>query len=46
MYYIALTTGRSVSQQYAVARDEARDHARTRNAYFQQVTCSLCPFIC
>jgi DNA-nicking Smr family endonuclease len=31
-------TGRSVSQQYAAARDEARDHARIRNAYFQQAT--------
>ena len=35
-------TGRSVSQQYAAARDEARDHARIRNAYFQQVGSLLC----
>jgi hypothetical protein len=35
------STGRSVSQQYAAARDEARDHARIRNAYFQQV--GSCP---
>jgi hypothetical protein len=32
-----VSTGRSVSQQYAAARDEARNHARVRNAYFQQV---------
>lgn len=32
-----LCAGRSVSQQYAAARDEARNHARIRNAYFQQV---------
>ena len=29
--------GAAVSGQYADAREEARDHARLRNMYFQQV---------
>lgn len=31
-------TGAAVSGQYADAREEARDHARLRNMYFQQAT--------
>ncbi len=30
-------TGAAVAGQYAEAREEARDHARLRNMYFQQV---------
>lgn len=31
-------TGEAVSDQYSATRQEARDHARVRNAYFQQAT--------
>lgn len=31
-------TGTALSKQYKEARQEARDHARVRNAYFQQAT--------
>ena len=30
--------GAAVSGQYADAREDARDHARLRNQYFQQVS--------